>query len=531
MAAGLTIRAQLFRVGLLAATAGLGGCMMPTGINGGYAAQDDGEYRRTADAPVMTGGWRDDAGRAQNGRADALYWIDQANGFAEAVGDAQPDVGFRLGATRGWAWIGNAGEAMIVEDDDAALVQYFFAPGGTAPYLVRHTYASFAFDGQMLVARYDARGRVLDRQPNDSEWNQARRLQERGRRLFSAMRQQRDRGTSRLRYNRAGYDPYGYDDRGYGWDGWGGAYGGLYGGWAIGWQSDPLWRDQYRRRHAGRRHDDDGRHQRYQRDGRPDGRPDGHHDGQRPGDDHDRSRDDDRHGPRPGGSGWTGREGSSGGRFDGGRADGGRGDGGRGDNGRGGADRAGGRPEPAAVGQGADRGAESGGGAWRGRRPGQDGYAGAALDPEERIEPVPVTDAGADAARAADRAQRMADRAAAAAKAAAEAEATRGDYARRQQDDAARQAAATAAQQDREITQQQQRAYEAPRYEPPASRNEPPAPRYEAPAARYEAPAPRYEPPAARNDPPPAPRYDPPAPRPDPPARVERSSEDVRPDR
>ena len=176
----------------------------------------------------------------------AYYWIDQADSYAQAIGNSPPDFSFACGGVDCWAWISRDGEVLIVEPARDGVLQYFFAPRETSPYLARDSYSSFAFDGRDLVQVYDNHGRIYTSGLSDRARYDGQALQQRGRALFSASLRQRrwDRGSATAWS--AQYADYGY------YDGWNS-------GWGGGWRDLPDW-DRYERDHRHRhppRHLDD----------------------------------------------------------------------------------------------------------------------------------------------------------------------------------------------------------------------------------------------------------------------------------
>ena len=58
----------------------------------------------------------------------AYYWIDQADSYAQALGNSPPDFTFDCDGINCWAWVSRAGEVLIVEPARNGVLQYFFAP-------------------------------------------------------------------------------------------------------------------------------------------------------------------------------------------------------------------------------------------------------------------------------------------------------------------------------------------------------------------------------------------------------------------
>lgn len=149
----------------------------------------------------------------------AYYYIDQADSFANVLGKSPPDFSFDCGGYDCHGWVSRAGEALIVEPGRDGVVQYYYAPGETAPYLVRDSYNAYAFDGRELEVIYDRRGSVSLDRPDWRQGDYARALRERGRALYSAsLRQRRWDTRSAIAYG-DWYDTFSYYPTwGYGWD-------------------------------------------------------------------------------------------------------------------------------------------------------------------------------------------------------------------------------------------------------------------------------------------------------------------------
>ncbi len=161
--------------------------------------------------------------------ASAYVWIDDADGFAQAIGDAPPDYTFRFDGRDAWAWVSQVGEAMIIERSAEGIVQYYFAPNAAAPYLVRDIYDSYGFDGPDLAVIYDSRGGVVTTEPSLRTLATAERLLDRGRAIRGAAldrRWDRDSASYWSGQSFAGY-----------------AFGDSYArGWSGSWQ--PVWRER-----------------------------------------------------------------------------------------------------------------------------------------------------------------------------------------------------------------------------------------------------------------------------------------------
>ncbi len=152
--------------------------------------------------------------------AIAYYWIDQADSYASALGNSPPDFTFRYDGTDSWAWQSRSGEVLIVEPGQGGVVQYYFGPRDTAPYLVRDSYFAYGFDGRELVQIYDNSGRIYTGQLGQRQRYDSQDLQDRGRALYAAsLRQRRWDGGAAIAWG-SQYSSFGYNDGwNYGWSG------------------------------------------------------------------------------------------------------------------------------------------------------------------------------------------------------------------------------------------------------------------------------------------------------------------------
>ena len=149
----------------------------------------------------------------------AYYYIDAADSFANALGKSPPDFSFDCGGYDCYGWVSRAGEVLIVEPGRDGVVQYYYAPGDTAPYLVRDSYNAYAFDGRALQVVYDQRGGVMIQPPVWEQVDYAVNLRERGRALYAgSLRSRRWDTGSAIAYG-DWYDTFSYyPSWGYGWD-------------------------------------------------------------------------------------------------------------------------------------------------------------------------------------------------------------------------------------------------------------------------------------------------------------------------
>lgn len=186
--------------------------------------------------------------------------IDTADGFAGAIGSAPPDYGFRFAGHDAWLWRGLDGEILILEQVTGGDVQYFFAAGEGAPYLIREGNRSFAYRAGRLVSVHDDSGRIIGYGDNPADRRDAATLWERGQEILAAATPRRDNGRYAANY-----------DSGYGgWDSyWASSWASSFGisfilndGWG-GWRSDPYYRDYHDRHYYDRRY----RERRWRHDG------------------------------------------------------------------------------------------------------------------------------------------------------------------------------------------------------------------------------------------------------------------------
>ncbi len=165
--------------------------------------------------------------------AAAYFWIDQADGLADVIGNSPPDYAFRHDGVENWAWVSRAGETLIVEPGRDGVVQYYFAPRATAPYLVRDSYYSYGFDGPELMQLYDNAGRIPRGGPTSRQRYDGEDLQRRGRALLSASWRQRqwDSAAARSWQRQQGYAFDTFGSRGSGWNS----------GWRDEWRAQSDW--------------------------------------------------------------------------------------------------------------------------------------------------------------------------------------------------------------------------------------------------------------------------------------------------
>ena len=101
-------------------------------------------------------------------QGDDYAWIDRADMFSDALGDAPPDYGFAYeDGVQPWAWQSGDDYLRYAEPIDGGYRYYYYEPGGASPYLVRDPWNSYGYRGDQLVAVYDRGGRVMP-------WREAR---------------------------------------------------------------------------------------------------------------------------------------------------------------------------------------------------------------------------------------------------------------------------------------------------------------------------------------------------------------------
>lgn len=248
-----------FRFLLLAAPALiLGGC-----VTGEFASSYGGTYAPVAYDDKKPGdvGYRDAYMIGASGDYD---WIDRADSFARAIGQAEPDFTFRADDHPVWAWEAADGELLLIEPKGDDVLQFYFAPDGQL-YLTRSATSSYGYDRGTTTVSYDVDGRLAT---PSRRWDgdEATDLFLRGRELLDAYRQYRRFGRGGYAANRV----YGYDG---GYSAWGSTIliapyapridGGWSRGWQPRWRNRPDWNDA-RRPHPPRDRD---RWQRRNRDG------------------------------------------------------------------------------------------------------------------------------------------------------------------------------------------------------------------------------------------------------------------------
>lgn len=118
---------------------------------------------------------------------NAYYTIDQADGFASAIGSSPPDYSFRFGRVDAWAWVGVSGETLLMESGQAGDIQYYFQRNGSLPYLIRdEDDVSYGFDRGNLIAIFGPDGSIVDDGNKAADHMYADRLLERARELLFA---------------------------------------------------------------------------------------------------------------------------------------------------------------------------------------------------------------------------------------------------------------------------------------------------------------------------------------------------------
>lgn len=143
---------------LLAGVIALAGCM-PVGT--------DDAYYGPASAPPPPRTPID--GGAEPAPDDAYAYLDRAEALWAAIGQSPPDHSFDFDGGQPWAWETADGHWVVVEDRDAQMRSYYFAPGARDPFLVAEGGNRFAFAKGRLVYVYDAEGRPVDPDGADSD--------------------------------------------------------------------------------------------------------------------------------------------------------------------------------------------------------------------------------------------------------------------------------------------------------------------------------------------------------------------------
>ncbi|MEQ1689051.1 MAG: hypothetical protein ABL874_10800, partial [Sphingopyxis sp.] len=156
---------------------------------------------------------------------DAYYTIDQADGFASAIGSSPPDYSFRYGRNDAWMWNGVRGESLIMESGQRGDVQYYFQPRGSLPYLIRdEDDISYGFDRGYLVAVFGPDGTIIADGSKASDRDYAEQLLGRARELlFASQRRGWDSRSARSWSSSFGIDFI------------------LNSGWGGGWRGQPGW--------------------------------------------------------------------------------------------------------------------------------------------------------------------------------------------------------------------------------------------------------------------------------------------------
>ncbi|MEQ1725097.1 MAG: cell envelope integrity protein TolA, partial [Sphingopyxis sp.] len=118
---------------------------------------------------------------------DAYYTIDQADGFASAIGSSPPDYSFRYGRLDAWAWAGASGETLLMESASEGEIQYYFRPNASLPYLIRdEDDVSYGFDRGALIAVFGPDGTIVGDGGKAADRDYADDLLARARELLSA---------------------------------------------------------------------------------------------------------------------------------------------------------------------------------------------------------------------------------------------------------------------------------------------------------------------------------------------------------
>lgn len=212
---GLEMRGTLSKMSKLAGgtalALALNACVVADYGNGpGYASPRPSSSYEPRRAPVFN---------------DAYYTIDQADGFASAIGASPPDYSFRYGRNDAWMWNGVRGESLIMESGQRGDVQYYFQPRGSLPYLIRdEDDISYGFDRGYLVAVFGPNGTIIADGSKASDRDYAEQLLGRARELlFASQRRGWDSRSARSWSSSFGIDFI------------------LNSGWGGGWRGQPGW--------------------------------------------------------------------------------------------------------------------------------------------------------------------------------------------------------------------------------------------------------------------------------------------------
>lgn len=122
---------------------------------------------------------------------DSYAYVDDAWGFADALGDAPPDYGFYYDDVQPWAWQGYDDSIEFVEPLGDGYRYYYYRPGADAPYFVRDPDYGYGYDNGRLAVVYGSGGTIIPYDDYGPRIEYASRYYARGRDLYQASRQRR----------------------------------------------------------------------------------------------------------------------------------------------------------------------------------------------------------------------------------------------------------------------------------------------------------------------------------------------------
>jgi hypothetical protein len=88
-------------------------------------------------------------------------YVDQAAALSSALANVPPNYAIDYQGTKPWVWRAPNGGYRVVETIPGGQRTYFYAPGARAPYLVRDTQYTYAFDNGRLAVVYGPAGQAL----------------------------------------------------------------------------------------------------------------------------------------------------------------------------------------------------------------------------------------------------------------------------------------------------------------------------------------------------------------------------------
>jgi len=103
--------------------------------------------------------------------ADQYAYLNQAYDFSQSLADAPPDYTYDYQGETPWVWQSPDGYYRVAERLPVGVRYFYYAPGGSEPYLVQDPQYSYGYSNGRLAVVYDVDGRVL---PYDVQARQAR---------------------------------------------------------------------------------------------------------------------------------------------------------------------------------------------------------------------------------------------------------------------------------------------------------------------------------------------------------------------